>query len=364
MRIGLIAPPWFPVPPSGYGGIEDVVDNLARGFSQAGHEVLLAAATDSRCPVPLVAGMQASDPGGVGDDWSGLLHVVRAYEAMDGMDIIHDHTLAGPLCAERPASIPVVTTVHGPLTPALAEIYRAAARHVAVVGISRRQVAEGCVPIASVIHHGIDIPAIPVGPGTGGYACFLGRMCPDKGVAQAIAIARSAGIPLKIAAKMREPGELEYFHNVIEPMLGSNEEFLGEVAGRDKYRLLGDALALLNPIQWTEPFGLVMVEALATGTPVVGTPRGAAPEIVDSGKTGYLAHAMAELARLLPKAALLDRRACRGAAERRFSAARMVADHLNLYSALLEEFHAGPPEPQGEWAPAARSGAVPGRPSP
>jgi glycosyltransferase involved in cell wall biosynthesis len=335
MRIGLIAPPWLPVPPDAYGGTEMVVDTLARGFIEAGHEVLLAAPADSKCPVPLVPGTEPSDPDTIGTGHAELYHVIRAYEGMNGVDLVHDHTLAGPLYRGRPSSLPVVTTVHGPLTAQLAGIYQAMARHVSIIAISYRQLAGTNLQAAAVIHHGIDTAAVPVGDGRGGYACFLGRMCPDKGVVHALTICRLAGIPLKIAAKMREPEELRYFHDVIEPMLGHNAEFLGEVGDGDKYRLLGEAMALLNPIQWPEPFGLVMIEALASGTPVVATRQGAAPEIIESGVTGYLAQDDRELADLLPRAAALNRRDCRAAAEKRFSAERMTADHLDLYARLL-----------------------------
>ncbi|MGF9663202.1 hypothetical protein AAIH25_15195 [Arthrobacter crystallopoietes] len=146
-----------------------------------------------------------------------------------------------------------MTTVHGVLTPQLAVIYRAAAREVLVVAISHRQIAGTGLWAAAVIHHGIDTATVPFGEGRGGYACFLGRMCPEKGIAQAITIAQAAEVPLKIAAKMREPEELRYFHAVAEPMLGPDEDFLGEVGGADKYRLLGGAMALLNPVQWSNP---------------------------------------------------------------------------------------------------------------
>jgi glycosyltransferase involved in cell wall biosynthesis len=335
MRIGLIAPPWLPIPPLAYGGTEMVIDTLARGFKEAGHEVLLAAASDSKCPVPLVPGTELSHPGAMGTAQSELCHVIRAYEELNGVDLVHDHTLAGPLYRGRPSSLPVLTTVHGPLTAQLAGIYQAMARHVSIVAISYRQLAGTNLQAAAVIHHGIDTAAVPVGEGLGGYVCFLGRICPDKGVAQAVIISRLAGIPLKIAAKMREPEELRYFHDVIEPMLGHNAEFLGEVGDGDKYRLLGEAMALLNPIQWPEPFGLVMIEALASGTPVVATRQGAAPEIIEPGVTGYLAQDDGELADLLPRAGALSRRACRTAAENRFSAERMTADHLKLYARLL-----------------------------
>lgn len=337
MRIGLVVAPWIPVPPPGYGGIERVVDSLARGFLAAGHEVLLAASSDSTCPAPLVPGMRPSEPAELGSTLSELSHLIRAYEGMGGVDIIHDHTLAGPLLARREASVPVVTTIHGPLDPASADLYRAVAPDTAIIGISRDQTSRvPDVPVTRVIHHGMDVASVPVGSGTGGYVCFVGRMSPDKGVVEAIGIARTAGIPLRIAAKMRERDELEYYRSVIKPLLGSNEEFLGELGDPDKYRLMGEALAFLNPIQWSEPFGLVMIESLSTGTPVVGTRIGSAPEIVDHGKTGFLGQT-GQLHSFLPLAAALDRAHCRERALKLFSTERMVANHLDLYTQLIEK---------------------------
>lgn len=345
MRIGLIAAPWIPIPPVGYGGIERVVDSLARGFIAAGHEVLLAAASDSTCPAPLVPGMRPSERAELGFTLSELSHVIRAYEGLGSVDVIHDHTLAGPLVGRRPDSVPVVTTIHGPLIPASADLYRAMAADTAIIGISRDQTSHmPDVPVTRVIHHGMDVDAVPTGSGKGGYVCFVGRICPDKGVLEAIHIARRAGIPLRIAAKMREPEEIVYFRSVIEPILSSNEEFLGELGDADKYRLMGEAMAFLNPIQWSEPFGLVMIESLSTGTPVVGTLIGSAPEIVDHGKTGYLAPTE-QLHSLLPLAASLDRSHCRERALRLFSTERMVGKHLDLYAKLLETSQAaGVPE--------------------
>ena len=340
MRIGLIAAPWIPIPPVGYGGIERVVDSLARGFMAVGHEVLLAAASDSTCPAPLVPGMRPSEPGELGFTLSELSHIIRAYDGLGSVDIIHDHTLAGPLAGRRPSGVPVVTTIHGPLIPASADLYRAMSADTAIVGISRDQTSHvPDVPVTRVIHHGMDVASVPAGSGNGGYVCFVGRICADKGVLQAIHIARRAGIPLRIAAKMREPDEIAYFHSVVEPLLGSNEEFLGELGDADKYRLMGEAMAFLNPIQWSEPFGLVMIESLSTGTPVVGTLIGSAPEIVDHGKTGYLGRTE-ELHRFIPLAASLDRSHCRERALQLFSTERMVGNHLDLYTKLLEESQA------------------------
>lgn len=341
MRIGLIVGPWIPVPPPTYGGIERVVDTLARGFVDAGHEVLLAASADSQCPVPQVPGTRLSEPEEMGFTLSEMSHVIKAYQAMRGVDVIHDHTLAGPLYAHRPHSVPVVTTIHGPLTPKMADVYRAIGRNTSIVAISHDQASHAPdVPVAGVIHHGMDVSAVPVGQGSGGYACFVGRICPDKGVMEAIALARQAGIPLRIAAKMREPDEQLYFREVVRPVLGSNEEFLGELADAEKYALMGNAVAFLNPIQWSEPFGLVMIEALATGTPVVGTPIGAAPEIVDHGITGYLGP-LEKLAAFIPEVAGLSRAACRAAVEERFNSQRMVADHLKLYGQVVEQYKSG-----------------------
>jgi glycosyltransferase involved in cell wall biosynthesis len=337
MRIGLIAPPAIPVPPPAYGGTEAVVDRLARGLVRAGHDVLLAAAANSTCPVPRVAGTQAAgDTAPVSADAVvELRHVGTAYRAMTGVDVVHDHTLTGPLYRHRPAGLPVVTTAHGPFDARLAPLYRAM-RDVAVVAISHAQAATAAgIPLAGVVHHGLDVDAVPVGRGNGGYVSFLGRMCPEKGPREAALAARAAGVPLRMAAKLREPAERDYFTAEVAPLLCSDVEFLGELGSAEKLELVGGSLALLNPMQWAEPFGLVMIEALATGTPVVATPVGSAPEIVEDGVTGLLRSGVLPLAAALLDAADLDRGACRAAAVDRFSTGRMVDEHVRLYERLL-----------------------------
>jgi glycosyltransferase involved in cell wall biosynthesis len=338
MRIGLIAPPWIPVPPPAYGGTESVIDRLARGLVRAGHEVLLAAASNSTCPVPRVPGMDraAATGSACAESITELRHVIRSYAAMTDVDVIHDHTLIGPLCGRAPAGTPVLTTAHGPFDATLGPVY-AAMRGVALVAISRHQAgtARG-IRVTRVIHHGLDVDCVPVGRGRGGYASFLGRMSPDKGPREAALVARAAGVPLRMAAKLREPAEREYFEAEVKPLLCSDVEFVGELGCVEKLDLVGESFALLNPMQWPEPFGLVMIEALATGTPVVATPVGSAPELVDDGITGYLRPGLRALSAALPDAALLDRTACRGAAVRSFSSDRMVADHVRLYADLLD----------------------------
>lgn len=339
MRIGLIAPPWLPVPPPRYGGTEVVVDGLARGLVAAGHEVLLAAPAGSSCPVPQVPDMPEPEAGSSAI-WSAateIYHVARAYAALTDVELVHDHTLSGPFFRYRPASLPVVTTSHGPFSSRLGDLYRLMGPDVSMVAISHRQAADAAgIRIARVIHHGIDVAAVPVGDGSGGYAAFVGRMSPDKGPREAILIARKAGVRLLMAARIQGPEEQDYFDGQVAPLLGPGVEFIGELTVAEKYQLMGGAVAFLNPIQWPEPFGLVMTEALATGTPVVGTPAGAAPEIVDDGVTGFLRTGVGELAEALVLASALDRRACRQAAELRFSIGRMVADHVSLYQELLQ----------------------------
>jgi glycosyltransferase involved in cell wall biosynthesis len=337
MRIGIIAPPWLPVPPTAYGGIEAVVDLLARGLAEAGHDVVLAASADSTCPVPRVEGLAASEPQEIGRNLDELSHTIAAYAALEGMDLIHDHTLAGPLYRHRPPQMPIAVTAHGPFTAETCPIYRAMVRDTALIGISRHQAttARGFA-VQRVIHHGIDAAPIPVGAGDGGYACFLGRMHPSKGVLQAIQVANMAGIPLRIAAKMYSSDEHEYYRTVIKPLLNKDIEYVGELSTAQKYHLLGGAVALLNPIQWSEPFGMVMIESMATGTPVVGTPRGSAPEIVREGATGFLRTGLRDLAEALAQASTLDRAACRTATTTDFSAHRMVAEHIDLYAGLVQ----------------------------
>ena len=339
MRIGIIAPPWIPVPPPAYGGTEAVLDTLARGLQDAGHDVLLFASADSTCAVPTASMFSEGIGLGVGGSACELRHVIAAYAAMEqfGADVVHDHSLVGPFYAQTLPGVAVVTTAHGPFTSDLGDVYRALGDHVPVIAISADHASTpGDVPIAVTIHHGVRIDDHPFGSGRGGYAVFLGRMHPDKGVDTACRVARSAGMPLRIAAKMREPAEKAWFSSTVEPLLTEEVTYVGELELADKLALLADAVCLLNPIAWSEPFGMVMIEALACGTPVVVTPCGAAPEIVDDGVTGFVRASIAGLTVGLQSAARLDRRSCRAAAAERFSAERLVDDHLACYERAIE----------------------------
>lgn len=337
MRIGLIAPPWVPVPPSGYGGTEVVVDNLARGLTERGHDVRLFTIGESRCPVPRGWLYRcARQP--MGTSVEEAAHVLAAYDALEDVDVIHDHTVLGPLVGVRAgrAHPPVVCTHHGAFTDDNRRIFTEIAKRAAVVTISHDQRSRaGPVAVAAVVHHGIDLDAYRPGPG-GQYLLFLGRMSPDKGVHVAVRVAHAAGRPLKLAFKMREPAERAYFDKDVRPLLGPGDEVVIEPAAARRLHLLRHAVALINPVSWPEPFGLVMAEALACGTPVLAFAQGAAPEIVEHGRTGFLCRDETELLRAVARVPELDRAACRTAAERHFSLQRMAADHETLYRRVIQ----------------------------
>lgn len=337
-----MAPPWVTVPPRAYGGTEAVIDRLARGFQAAGHEVLLWTTGDSTCPVPKGHVLPHAAFGRMGIASIELRHLIRGYDELRrwGADVVHDHTLIGPVYANRFPDLAVATTNHGPFNEDLMDLYKAVSGDTAVIAISHHQASTAeDVPIAATIHHGLDLEAFPVGDGGGDgqgeYFLFLGRMVPEKGVRRAAVAAERAGVRLLIAAKMQEPWEYQFFTEQVEPLLSDRIVFLGEVGPTERIELLQGARALLNPIRWDEPFGLVMIEALACGTPVLAFRQGSAPEIVEHGVTGFLSEHTDELAEQIPLVPTLDRSTCRKAAEARFATERMVADHLDLFERLI-----------------------------
>jgi len=329
--IAIIAPPWVPVPAPAYGGTEAVLDSLARGLQAAGHQVLLICHPESTCPVPKVSVIPVEDTLRMGRASIELENVVGAYELAKHADVVHDNTIAGPIYSARYPNMAVVTTNHQPFSRTYNAVYGAALPRVLLVAISHSHASSTPLAVDAVVHHGLDVADYPFGSGDGGYVALLGRMTENKGVHRAIAIARAAGVPLKIAAKMREPHEREYFEKFVEPHLGDDVQYLGEVDAAGKRELLASASALLNPISWREPFGMAMLESLACGTPVVGSPQGAAPEIVEHGVTGFLSDDDDELAACLRSVDRIDRAACRRHVEVDFSVARMVDAYVDVY---------------------------------
>jgi glycosyltransferase involved in cell wall biosynthesis len=357
MRIGLVAPPWIPVPPPAYGGTEAVVDNLARGLSGRGHHVVLFTVGTSTCPVERRQ-LYDEPVTPIGQSVPEAAHVLAAYDSLHDVDLIHDHTILGPLLAQRSRmpTPPVVATNHGPFTATTIPIFREIARTAAVVAISADQASRACgVPIAAVIHHGVDLdvyrPAVHVGE----HLVFVGRMSPDKGVDRAVQIARAAGRPLRIVTKMRDAEEVEYYKECVQPMLSATDPEPEELPLLQRIAVLQSAAALVNPISWPEPFGLVMAESLATGTPVVASPVGSAPEIVHDRVTGFLCESDELAVEAVRLVGTIDRHACRADAERRFSLDRMAADHERLYRRVLEQ--SAPRDPPGR-APVQRPGAL------
>jgi len=337
VRIGLLAPPWAPIPPSSYGGIELVVDLLARGFKEAGHEVLLFATGDSTCPVPTTWVLEKAEGDRIGMAVPEMRHVLHGYEALKDCDIIHDHSVAGPLLYRLRHDVPpVVTTIHGPFNEELTDLYGIIGPNTPIICVSNDQRSHAPqIPVRTVIHHGIEPEAFPLGDGSGGYCLYLGRMAPDKGAHRAAQAAAMAGAELIMIGKMREPWEERYFHNEVEPHLGPKARYLGEVLHKEKLELLANARCLLFPITWPEPFGLVMLEALACGTPVLAFPYGAVPEVIEDGVTGFICSDEASMAKAISRVDELDRSRCRQAVEGYFSWKRMVAQHIELFEELV-----------------------------
>jgi glycosyltransferase involved in cell wall biosynthesis len=341
MNITLIAPPWYPVPPSAYGGIELVVALLAQEFERCGHNVTVLANGDSRpagalrSPLP-----SAPSKGMIGNAFIEARHVLGAYAEIGGADIIHDHSGAlGPALASRDPSLPpVVHTLHGPWTPEGNDFYRFIDERIHLVAISAAQrEANSNVRYADTIHNGIDIDMYPMNEAPrSDDLVYIGRANPGKNPDGAIRVARASARPLKLVIKRHEPEEHEYWNRAVAPLLGSDIEVLEDVDHNTKVDLLGNAHAMIFPIQWPEPFGLVMVEAMACGTPVVARPVGAATELIDHGRCGFLCDTEPAMVQAIDRVGDLDRSACRQQAITRFSSGRMASDYEHLFTRLLE----------------------------
>ncbi len=341
MRIAQVAPLFESVPPRLYGGTERIVSYLTEELVRLGHDVTLFASGDSETTARLVAAC----PRALWRDQSvreTLPHHIRLMELVfrdpAQFDVLHFHCDYVHFPLVRRHGCPSVTTMHGFMHPHDLEPLLAEYPEVSLVSISASQRTP--VPTANwqaTIHHGLPRDAFTFRDAGGGdYLAFLGRMSPEKGVERAIEIARRSEVPLKIAARIY-PEEQDYFKTRIAPMLrdaGPLAEFVGEVGGEQKNALLGRAMALLFPIEWAEPFGLVMIEALACGTPVIAWPRGSVAEIVTHGVTGYIVDTVADAVLAVARIPELARSACRQSFEQRFDAARMTREYVEVYRRL------------------------------
>jgi len=340
MKIAVLAPPWFAAPPTGYGGIEWVVSLLADGLVDAGHDVTLFASGDSQTKAELRAIHPVAPSEWIGRSFWELRHVLHCFGQAAEFDIVHDHS--GPFAAALSSSIetPVVHTVHGPLAGEPGDLYDQVTKIAPRLGLislsqNQRKPRPNYNWVANV-PNALDLSVYPFRPQRGDYLLFLGRMSPDKGAHRAVAVAMEANVPLKIAGKLQEPKEQQYFDEFVAPHLGDGIEYLGEVTHGQKVELLQHARATLFPIEWEEPFGLVMIESMACGTPVIATRRGSVPEVIEHGRGGVIVDDYRIMGAALEQADRIDPLECRRLVEERYSPLRMVADYVRAYETAIE----------------------------
>ena len=339
LRIGVLSPPMLRIPPARYAGTERIVAALVDGLHRRGHQVTLFAPGDSQVECDLVPTIPRSlwSTGYRGDLGAYLnITMAKAWARSDTFDVIHSHLDTAGLPFARWCSTPVVSTLHGRLDgmghPALLEEFR----DVPLVAISESQ--RRWSPHANwiaTIHHGLDLAGAPFGATPGSYLAFIGRIAPEKGVADAIALARATGLPLRVGAKVYDQRERDLFAEVVAPAVEEGVvEFLGEVGPRERDDLVAGALATVMLGAWPEPFGLVAIELMATGTPVIARRAGALPEIIEHGRSGFLVDDLQEAVLAVERANAVDRRLIRQSTLRRFSVERMLDDYERVYREL------------------------------
>jgi glycosyltransferase involved in cell wall biosynthesis len=338
MKIAQIAPLTESVPPKTYGGTERIVSYLTEELVAQGHEVTLFASGDSQTSAELVpCAPQALRLANVRDAMPhNLLQLEHVRKRLDGFDMLHFHSDYLHFQLVRMSGCPAVTTMHGRLDltdyPPLFDEYG----DMPLVSISNQQRRPLAANWVSTVYHGLPADLYDFAPaGSNGYLAFLGRLCPDKRPDRAIEIAARAGHELKIAAKVDKVDEA-YFEARIRPLLDNRHvEFIGEIGEHEKRAFLGGAKALLFPIDWPEPFGLTMIEAMACGTPVIAWPHGSVPEVIEHGISGYIVNSIDAAVHAVDAIGALDRRKVRAAFDARFTAPRMAADYVRLYKAQL-----------------------------
>ena len=350
LRIAMLAPPWIAVPPPGYGGIEEVVRLLCDGLVARGHELTLFAAPGSRSPGELVEVLERAHPGEINHARYEVDHVARAFALVDQVarsgrpfDVVHDHCGHAALAMADRLSTPLVHTLHGPFTQDATLFYAEHGRKAHIVAISQAQLdaAPAAMGEGRVVHNPIDVDEWPFRSRKEGFLLWIGRMNREKGAHRAIAAARRAAVPLVLAGPV-QPGQDAYFAEHVQPHLGRGGiEYVGEADAVRKRDLFRRAAALLMPIRWPEPFGLVMLESLACGTPVIAFPEGSAPEIVEHGVTGFLVADEDGMADAVARLDAIDPAACRSACERRFGVATAVRAYEAAYRRAAMERRTG-----------------------
>ncbi len=357
MRIAQIAPLAESVPPHGYGGTERVVAYLTEELVRRGHDVTLFASADSRTSarlVPCCSRSLRAQPGSIDPLAHHLVMLERVARRADQFAVLHFHVDYVHFPLTRRGGWPSVTTLHGRLDiPDLQPVYDEF-HEMPVVSISDAQRLP--MPQANwqaTVHHGLPADLFPFHAGSGAYLAFLGRISPEKRVDRAVEIARRVGLPLRVAAKI-DGADRAYFESQIAPLFELPfVEFIGEIGEQQKSAFLGNARALLFPIDWAEPFGLVMIEAMACGTPVIAWRGGSVEEVMVDGVTGFVVETMEDAVAATRRVHTLDRRACRRHFEASFTAARMAADYLAVYDAVIDGIDR---EPAARWDTAGQAG--------
>jgi glycosyltransferase involved in cell wall biosynthesis len=342
VRILQIAPPWFTVPPVGYGGIERVVASLCDGLVDAGHDVTLLASGGSTSKAEVVSVFDTPPSSELGSTCHELIHVVAGYQRRHEFDVIHDHAgFTGAAMGALLDGPPVIHTLHGPWTPEVAAFHRQVGSGLHRVAIShdQRSRAPEDVRIDHVVHNGLSLADNPFRAHADAdrHLAFVGRANREKGPEVAVEIARAAGRHLKMAVKINEAPEEAYWDTVVAPLLvGSDVEVVRNGTKQDAIDVMSGAEATLFPIAWPEPFGLVMIESMAVGTPVIAYSGGASDEVIDAGTTGYLLPTgdFEGMVAAVATAGQLDRAACRTRVERHFSSEAMVSGYEAVFSAL------------------------------
>jgi glycosyltransferase involved in cell wall biosynthesis len=344
MKIAMLAPPWIPVPAPGYGGIEEVVRLLCAGLMERGHDVTLFAAPGSDSSAEVVTVLEESHPDDIQKAQFEADHVARAFAEIDAaaergepFDVIHDHVGHTALAMADRVHVPLVHTLHGPFTEDAARFYAEHGRKAHIVAISRAQLDDAPPEMGGgdVVPNPIDCSEWPFRAEKEDFLLWIGRMSPDKGPHRAIIAAREAGVRLVLAGPV-QPGQEKFFAEQVEPEVGHDGvEYVGEADAERKRELYLGARALLMPIRWREPFGLVMVEAAACGTPVIAFPEGSAPEVVRDGETGFIVDDEHAMAAAIGRLGELDPQACRRTCEERFGVPAVVARYEDVYRAAM-----------------------------
>ena len=334
----MLAPPWIPVPPSGYGGIEQVIALLAAELTERGNKVTLFAAPGTRSDARVLSPLEGPHPDEIEMSLYEADHVASAFARVDQadppFDVLHDNCGFTAFAFADRIDTPVLHTLHGPFTDETTAFYSRHGHKARAVALSTYQAehAPAELDVVAVIGNPIVVDDFPFGANSGDYLLWIGRMNEDKGPNRAIAAAKEAGARLLLAGPV-QPGQESFFQHEVEPHLDGRIRYIGEV-GDEKGDLYAGASALLMPIRWAEPFGLVMTEAMACGTPVIAFPEGSAPELVLEGETGFIVDDEQEMAEAIARVGEIDRERCRESARERFDVAPVAEAYERAYEAV------------------------------